>query len=397
MTHFICKYSKKILIILSLLSVCVSAQAQKKNTFKFLSQEQFLKLTEPEKKSYLKEIRNLLDEMTENAKVTIYQYLFFPNAVAQTQRAEFNTPSSNTVTELDRLDSLMRAARMYKKGAAENNAPTALQISKENSIRFVQRMNQDSQNLNTDADRRIYSQLKTEFAQDFPTESQQIKIPSIGSSSTRSTETSAPQSSKKSESKEPVRQAAQDQKDKTQSTKTQSVKMDSDSTAPRCIYAGFVIYGDKCSPNKKLPTDFVLNEIRNDMFKCETDSEILCNPLLFGFKKNCFKLETKEICSEKPLCIERSVNATKNCLKLSDSTDQLNQVLELWKNPKNKAVYEKFTKDLNKLCNAENIASNDVKQTCQVAARRFNKIIETNYPTKLDLKIKTAEPVKTNK
>ncbi len=358
--------------------------AQKKNTFKFLSQEQFLKLTEPEKKSYLKEIRNLLEEMTENAKVSIYQYLFFPNAVAQTQRAEFNTPSSNTVTELDRLDSLMRAARMYKKGAAENNAPTALQISKENSIRFVQRMNQVSQNLNTDADRRIYSQLKTEFAQDFPTEAQQIKaITSTAKNGrTQPTPSSVPKMSEKLKQKE---------------SSTQKAKTETDPTAPYCIYAGFVIYGDKCSPNKKLPSDFNLSEVRSEMFKCETDSEILCNPLLFGFKKNCFKLETKEICSEKPLCIERSVNATKNCLKLSDSTDQLNQVLELWKNPKNKDVYEKFTKDLNKLCNAENIASNDVKQTCQVAARRFNKIIETNYPTKLDLKIKTAEPVKTNK
>lgn len=358
--------------------------AQKKNTFKFLSQEQFLKLTEPEKKSYLKEIRNLLEEMTENSKVSIYQYLFFPNAFAQNQRAEFNTPSSNTVTELDRLDSLMRAARMYKKGAAENNAPTASQISKENAIRFVQRMNQVSQNLNTDADRRIYGQLKSEFAQDFPTEAQQIKaITSTAKNGlTQPTLSSVPKMSEKLKQKE---------------SSTQKAKTETDPTAPYCIYAGFVIYGDKCSPNKKLPSDFNLSEVRSEMFKCETDSEILCNPLLFGFKKNCFKLETKEICSEKPLCIERSVNATKNCLKLSDSTDQLNQVLELWKNPKNKDVYEKFTKDLNKLCNAENIASNDVKQTCQVAARRFNKIIETNYPTKLDLKIKTAEPVKTNK
>lgn len=381
--------TKKYLLFIFILAFSTSLLAKEKNTFKFLSQEQFLKLTEPEKKSYLKEIRNLLEEMTENAKVSIYQYLFFPNAVAQTQRAEFNTPSSNTVTELDRLDSLMRAARMYKKGAAENNAPTASQISKENAVRFVQRMNQVSQNLNTEADRRIYGQLKTEFAQDFPTESQQIKAmtTAVSVASKKSTSPSAAKPTEKSGPKEPATKEVQPQK----------VRAENDPTAPYCIYAGFVIYGDKCSPNKKLPTDFVLSEIRTDMFKCETDSEILCNPLLFGYKKNCFKLETKEVCSEKPLCIERSVNATKNCLKLSDSTEQLNQVLELWKNPKNKDVYEKFTKDLNKLCNAENIASTDVKQTCQVAARRFNKIIETNYPTKLDLKIKTADPVKTNK
>lgn len=383
---------KKHLVFALILIFSVTSLAQKKNTFKFLSQEQFLKLTEPEKKSYLKEIRNLLEEMTENAKVSIYQYLFFPNAVAQTQRAEFNTPSSNTVTELDRLDSLMRATRMYKKGAAENNAPTALQVSKENAIRFVQRMNQVSENLNTETDRRIYGKLKTEFAQDFPSESKQIKTIASATAASDSIRASVVKSSEKSEPQNSKSKVNQPPKDK-----IQSVKAETDSTAPYCIYAGFVIYGDKCSPNKKLPTDFVLSEIRTDMFKCETDSEILCNPLLFGYKKNCFKVETKEICSEKPVCIERSVNATKNCLKLSDSTEQLNQVLEIWKNPKNKDVYEKFTKDLNKLCNAESIASNDVKQTCQVAARRFNKIIETNYPTKLDLKIKTADPVKTNK
>jgi hypothetical protein len=377
---------KKNFIFSLILIFSMQSVAQKKNTFKFLSQEQFLNLTEPEKKSYLKEIRILLEEMTENSKVSIYQYLFFPNAVAQTQRAEFNTPSSNTVIELDRLDSLMRATRMYKKGAAENSAPTALQVSKENAIKFVQRMNQVSENLNTETDRRIYGKLKTEFAQDFPAESQQIKL-ATATVSTRSIQPSAVKPVEKSRPKEHV----------TQEVKSEKVKAETDSTAPYCIYAGFVIYGDKCSPNKKLPKDFVLSEIRTDMFKCESDSEILCNPLLFGFKKNCFKLEDKDVCSEKPLCIERSVNATKNCLKLSDSTEQLNQVLELWKNPKNKDVYEKFAKDLNKLCNEENIVSNDVKQTCQVAARRFNKIIETNYPTKMDLKIKTADPVKTNK
>ena len=67
---------KNYLLCILLLAFSTTTLAQKKNTFKFLSHDQFQKLTEPEKKSYLKEIRNLLEEMTENSKVSIYQYLF---------------------------------------------------------------------------------------------------------------------------------------------------------------------------------------------------------------------------------------------------------------------------------------------------------------------------------
>lgn len=383
----------KIVLILLLFIFSLPLQAIEKNTFKFLSHEQFQKLTEPEKKTYLKEIRRLLEDMTENAKVSLFHYLFLPNASA-VEVESFKRSLTNTGSELGQLDTLLSMNRGLKR--AMNDHPNMIASKSEyevNTKAFIERMNSvRTKELQGDNVRR-YNQLYNEFQRDYPQHIE--KISPLKKSS------AVVESSKSISSKLEQKQTRSEFSEKKISKQPSAIvpAAEPNPTKPICIYAGFVIYGDKCSANKKLPTDFVLNEIRPNMFKCDSENEILCNPLLFGFKKNCFKLENKEVCSEKPLCIERSVSATKNCLKLSDETEQLNQILELWKNPKNRKVYEKFTKDLNQLCNAENIASNDVKQTCQVAARRFNKIIETNYPGKVDLKIKTTEPApaKTNK
>ncbi len=378
----------KIKQLLMTLLITFSIQSfAEQNVFHFLNYDQFISLTDSEQKTYIKEIQILNLNLTENAKISLFQFfydnLLLNSAHAQNSRAEFNVVSTDTVTELDRLDSLMRASRMYKKAASENIAPTAKAISIENSEAFVKRMNQVKNNLKTAADFKIYNDLKNEFANDFPAQAQKIaasKTPSQTSTQIAAqTEKSAV--AKKSEKI-------------TDAAVTKSVGSSKES--PFCIYAGFIIYGEKCSPNKKLPDSFNLAELRKDMFKCDNESEILCNPLLFGYKKNCFKVESNEVCSEKPICISRSVNATKNCSELTNSKDSFEQILSLWKNPKNKITYEKYIKDMNQLCNADNFTAEDVKQTCKVSAKRFNLIMDQNFPARVDVKIKTADPVKTN-
>ncbi len=374
-------------LLMTVLVIFSSTCFAEKNVFHFLNYDQFILLTDAEQKTYIKEIQTLNLNLTENAKISFFQFLYenllLNSASAQNSRAEFNVVSTNTVTELDRLDSLMRASRMYKKAAGENNAPTAKEISIENSEAFVKRMNQVKNNLKTAADFKIYAGLKNEFANDFPAQAQKIISAQTTERATKQT-TTPPEKSivlKKSET--------------TADTATaKAVEKPKDS--PYCIYAGFIIYGEKCSPYKKLPDSFSLAEIRKDMFKCDNESEILCNPLLFGYKKNCFKVESNEICSEKPICISRSVNATKNCSELTNSKDSFEQILSLWKNPKNKITYEKYTKDLNQLCNVDNFTAEDVKQTCKVSSKRFNLIMDQNFPGRVDIKIKTAGPAKTN-
>ncbi len=364
--------------------IVFSLNLKSQETFKFLSHSEFSHLTASEKKLYVNEIRVLINTMTESAKVSFWQYLFLPTAQAQSQRAEFNTPSINTVTELDRLDSLMRAARMYKKAGAEHNSDVARQMADENSKAFSLRMNIVGHNLKTPADVKIYNELQSEFSKDFSREASTIKKPkTVFLASVKSSE---PLLQKNNPQK-------LDSKSKDSKTVVKISKPMPEANGAYCIYAGFVIYGEKCLANKKLPVDFKLDEIKNDWFICDNDSEILCNPLLFGFKKNCFKVEGREVCSEKPICIERSVNATKNCLQKSDTTEQLRQVLEIWKNPKNKVVYEKFMNDMNTLCDAKNFSSDDVRQTCKVASTRFNGIIENNFPGKSDLKINNEPSV----
>ena len=53
-------------------------------------------------------------------------------------------------------------------------------------------------------------------------------------------------------------------------------------------------------------------------------------------------------------------------------------------------------KDLNQLCNVDNFTAEDVKQTCKVSAKRFNLIMDQNFPGRVDIKIKTADRAKTN-
>jgi len=369
--------------------------------FQFLTYEQFLSLTQSEQKQYVIEVKKLTLELTQDSPVSLWQRIFFQSSYAQSSsRAEFNQVASDTNEELNRLHRLMRANRMYKQASKDHKAPATIQVLAENNAAFVQRMNNLKGKLTNLDQVRAFNEVRNDYAKDFPTFASQIQA---GQLSGKNVPTSNPSPKLQPTAAQPPAKAYSAPDDgkgtnsvakKPAATQTQSpapvatAPAVADASDKKCIYAGFVIAGGSCQPYKKIPKEYEIEEIKPDFFKCENDEDIICNPLLFGYKQTCFKVETKELCHNKPICIKRSVNATKNCTQLTDTTDDLKQILSLWKNPKNKKTYEKFMNDLNELCSADSIASNDVYKTCGVAAKRFNQVMAEQFPGRAQLNVK---------
>lgn len=136
----------------------------------------------------------------------------------------------------------------------------------------------------------------------------------------------------------------------------------------RCMYAGFVIKETTCTPYKILPNDFKLEPLKQENFKCKTEKEILCNPILFGYTDD-----------NKPYCTTRSTVATKNCKQVSNNIDNQKRILELWKNSKNKNTIDQFQNDLQTLCE-DTTRVKDIKITCKVAIEQFNGKIKSELP-----------------
>lgn len=156
----------------------------------------------------------------------------------------------------------------------------------------------------------------------------------------------------------------------------------------RCIYAGFVIEGDKCRPLKE-------TKIYGDKaIGCSNSNEILCNPLLYGFKysgKRGNQTEKNFKCVEnngfggmpdandkfEGYCVPRGRNASKNCAEISGSegicvaqkyikssfSDKWNGKLE----------WSAFNSKLVKLCLPLNL-NKDLTATCEVLAQQMTQI-----------------------
>ena len=365
----------------------LSAQAD----FNFLSFEQFQKLTHKEQKDYVTEVKKLLLNLTEETPISIWQRLFISQSIAnENSRAEFNQRASNPNEELNRISLLQRATVLYKRGVQDHTAPATAQVIDENKQALILRMNEVKSKLTSSEQLRAYNEIRTEISKNFPDVGQKISAAQTSSAA----KSILPD--KATASKKPASSAiAKDQKTTSNQKKSSTdISTQAGSEPKKCIYAGFVITGSACQPYKKIPEDYQIEEIKADFFKCDNDDDIICNPLLFGFKQNCFKLETKEICHNKPVCIKRSVSATKNCTQQTETTDDLKRVLELWKNPKNKKTYDTFMNDLNQLCSSDNIVSEDVHKTCGVAAKRFNQIMAAQFPghSRLQVKPRKNEP-----
>lgn len=195
-----------------------------------------------------------------------------------------------------------------------------------------------------------------------------------------------------------------------------------------CLYAGFVIEDVACRAPKTLPRSSHLDEIfDSSVFHCQ-DSEVICNPILFGFEGSCYeeapknadelnevlkknrfkdpKVESIQFALQKddqfkkcykkakPVCVMNSVNATASCLSKTKSEKYLDQAVELVEGqPK---LIEDFVKSLNRLCDQDSIEKNrtiylnaqgkkrknsefiknDILKTCQVAVPRLEAVLK---------------------
>ena len=101
-----------------------------------------------------------------------------------------------------------------------------------------------------------------------------------------------------------------------------------------CMYAGFVIEDVVCRAPREIPSSDLLNMAFNrNTFKCE-NSEVMCNPLLFGFEGECSvsKADSQQCLEQaKPVCIANSVSATLNCKNQTKNDRYLENTLVLLK------------------------------------------------------------------
>jgi hypothetical protein len=136
---------------------------------------------------------------------------------------------------------------------------------------------------------------------------------------------------------------------------------------PLCVYAGFVIKGDRCRSEQKLP--FVLRGINVETFKCE-DPQILCNPFIFGFKSSCAEGNFSECLKDaKPVCTNKIKTATSFCAEQAKDEKYLKRAASLIAN--NKDAYENFSKDFHGLCDEGKIRDNiHLKQTADGNPRK---------------------------
>lgn len=187
-----------------------------------------------------------------------------------------------------------------------------------------------------------------------------------------------------------------------------------------CMYAGNILLGSSCEPPTALP-EYLQEKFKDksildpEKFKCK-QGQALCNPLLFGFDfdaktpdevktkcediaqiKNCFQYSV-------PICIPADVTATRICKKKTESEKYIKRAQELIK--AKPEAFTIFTENYKTICDKDFIDKNrfvyqdssgkprsnstyyrdDILNTCEGAASRFDKLYESTIGTKFDFK-----------
>jgi hypothetical protein len=181
----------------------------------------------------------------------------------------------------------------------------------------------------------------------------------------------------------------------------------------RCLNAGFVIPitpAGGCKPYRQLPPSLDLG-FDSENFKCLSQAEIICNPVLFGYEASCTDGKTKDCKSPKPLCIRPSQTATKDCSELAKSRGTLEKVKMLLAGSNGKAIYQDYIKSLYSLCNPIQLEKNpslakmteskrqsvkkDVESTCKVSFKAMADLVTKEYLPK-DLGVLKSPPAASN-
>ncbi len=166
----------------------------------------------------------------------------------------------------------------------------------------------------------------------------------------------------------------------------------------RCIYSGWVVETDPCSPQRQFPTEFKLNGIDSKQMKCSR-GQTLCQPFVFGLKipSSCQKLSD---CKDKaePICVQTGAWPTVDCYQQStmkETRSAATLILE------NKDQYNHYMQQVSDLCDPNLIDSNpfldpqnrkskrasaaavkyDILQTCGWAKTQLKQVFESlNIP-----------------
>jgi hypothetical protein len=167
----------------------------------------------------------------------------------------------------------------------------------------------------------------------------------------------------------------------------------------RCMYSGFVLKRDPCRGPQSLPDDMRFRGIKTDDLTCD-DAQVLCNPILFGLKKDCsLAPEVKEadalacLATAQPLCVPRGKYATKKCGEESSADGYLEAAAALIR--MNPDMWTSYMTSFYELCDDKMIVMNefteikdgepreipeatlkDVEQTCKNARIQLAKITD---------------------
>lgn len=188
----------------------------------------------------------------------------------------------------------------------------------------------------------------------------------------------------------------------------------------RCMYAGFIVKNDPCRGLQSLPEDLKISGLNPDNFNC--GDQALCNPLLFGVKKNCeLKMGMKSddvrkcLSQSHGICVSRWKYSTRDCAKAGGTDEALTSALELVK--LNPDAWQEYLTSFYELCDDHMIAFNgfitkkngqsreqseqqvreDIEQTCSHAKKRLKAISDKyrSYDISARPEKKTVAPVET--
>ncbi len=153
---------------------------------------------------------------------------------------------------------------------------------------------------------------------------------------------------------------------------------------PHCIYAGFLITKSKCEAPIALPAGFELKEISTKDFKCDVgQGNVICNPLVFGYKN-----------SKTAYCTSKSISPSKECSRASDNLDNAKRLLAMWNNPENKNAIQIYQNELKSLCDPSKQRSSDVLKTCKVVQAQFNGRLQAEVVVASKQRLKESSTTK---
>jgi hypothetical protein len=390
---------KLILPLIFAVLILFTPQIHAEDNFLFLSYDQFQSLTQSEQRKYIEVVQGLIqkfesmkDFAPNRYSSLLSQMLQWAQAAEMTAAQTIEISPNNNSEEIGKISLLLYRVNIYatiltkdknSKNPGTNELVKEYFISSYNRIQTLTKKNLTAQE--KIGVEKLIKGLRQRYSEvlvihpDLKNLHDGIGSLATSSSTTRAQATSSTLISSTNATQRNVQLVKTKDPIKLSNVKNSEIRVaakansgDSSNTEePYCIYSGFVLSDKTCSPLTELPLALKLEEINISKFKCGSANEILCNPLVFGFKSD-----------STPYCIKRSRMASLNCKEISNNSETIERIHKAWKNPANKKVYDSYQSSLKQLCDSNN-RSSDVRDTCKVVISQFNETVKKEFPTTL--------------